>query len=88
MGDRYMLGFMPALRFLRSKFCADSTKAPKEHTRAHVKDPVAHVRVRRIMKTTHNNPAGPESKSVSLCQIVGHHTEEEWVQRSIDRCVD
>ena len=26
MGDRYVPGFAPVLRFLQSKFCADSTK--------------------------------------------------------------
>ena len=62
MGDRYVPGFAPDLRFLRSqilcrlfyKSSLDETvnRGPCVHTRVkrshmHVKDPVAHVRVRQ-----------------------------------------
>ena len=62
MGDRYVLGFAPALRFLRSQIMYRLCKSPSDETinrgirlkkrsHTHVKDHVVYVRVRRIMET-------------------------------------
>ena len=79
MGDRYVLGFAPALIFLWDKFCADSSKflwmkllaevlrvymhAKRSHT--HIKYPVVHVS--SVDWKQQNNPA--HTKSVRIFML-------------------
>ena len=65
-GYRYVLGFAPALRFLRSQILCRLYESPSEEiinrgprvytcakrSHTHVKDPVVHVTVRWTMETT------------------------------------
>ena len=87
MDDRYVLGFAPALRFLRSQIMCRLYKSPSDETisrgsrvythakrlHTHHEDPLVHFRVRWTMKTS---PSIQSTKIASL-QSVGHFTEEE-----------
>ena len=90
MGDRYELGFAPALRFLRSRILCGLYKSPLDETisrgpprvhtqvkrsHAHVKAPVVHVRVRRITETPKITQHVPTASSLQTDKV-GHHTEE------------